>query len=450
MLETITQRLSKVVKNLRGQARLSEDNIKDAVREVRIALLEADVSLHIVKEFIDHIKQKVEGREVLDSLTPSQAFIGIVRDQLVELMGSEQSGLVTAASPPIVILMAGLQGAGKTTSTAKLALHLKNLKKKVLVASCDVYRPAAQKQLELLASQVGVDYFNAPSQLDPVQISIQARQEALKKFHDVLIIDTAGRTSVDQPMMEEMRSVHQAVNPTETLFVVDSMQGQDAVNVAKSFSEAIDLTGVILTKMDGDSRGGAALSVRKATGKPIKFVGVGEKPDGFEPFYPDRIASRILGMGDVLSLVDEARRTIDSSEGAELVKKIKSGRGFSLTDFKNQMLQMKKMGGIGKIMEKLPSQFAQAPIGAMPDEKSVNRTIGIVDAMTPTERDRPEIIKASRKRRIASGAGVTVQEVNKLLNQVAQMQKMMKTMGKRGGLLQKLMGGKSGFPGGFQ
>ena len=450
MLETITQRLSKVVKNLRGQARLSEDNIKDAVREVRIALLEADVSLHIVKEFIDQIKQKVEGREVLDSLTPSQAFIGIVRDQLVELMGSEQSGLVTAASSPIVILMAGLQGAGKTTSTAKLALHLKNLKKKVLVASCDVYRPAAQKQLELLASQVGVDYFSALSQLDPVQISIQARQEALKKFHDVLIIDTAGRTSVDQPMMEEMRSVHQAVNPAETLFVVDSMQGQDAVNVAKSFSEAIDLTGVILTKMDGDSRGGAALSVRKATGKPIKFVGVGEKPDGFEPFYPDRIASRILGMGDVLSLVDEARRTIDSSEGAELVKKIKSGRGFSLTDFKNQMLQMKKMGGIGKIMEKLPSQFAQAPMGAMPDEKSVNRTIGIVDSMTPTERDRPEIIKASRKRRIASGAGVTVQEVNKLLNQVAQMQKMMKTMGKRGGLLQKLMGGKSGFPGGFQ
>ncbi len=450
MLETITQRLSKVVKNLRGQARLSEDNIKDAVREVRIALLEADVSLHIVKEFIDHIKQKVEGREVLDSLTPSQAFIGIVRDQLVELMGSEQSGLVTAASPPIVILMAGLQGAGKTTSTAKLALHLKNLKKKVLVASCDVYRPAAQKQLELLASQVGVDYFNAFSSLDPVQISTQARQEALKKFHDVLIIDTAGRTSVDQPMMEEIRAVHQAVNPSETLFVVDSMQGQDAVNVAKSFSEAIDLTGVILTKMDGDSRGGAALSVRKATGKPIKFVGVGEKPDGFEPFYPDRIASRILGMGDVLSLVDEARRTIDSSEGAELVKKIKSGRGFSLTDFKNQMLQMKKMGGIGKIMEKLPSQFAQAPMGAMPDEKSVNRTIGIVDSMTPTERDRPEIIKASRKRRIASGAGVTVQEVNKLLNQVAQMQKMMKTMGKRGGLLQKLMGGKSGFPGGFQ
>ena len=450
MLETITQRLSKVVKNLRGQARLSEDNIKDAVREVRIALLEADVSLHIVKEFIDHIKQKVEGREVLDSLTPSQAFIGIVRDQLVELMGSEQSGLVTAASPPIVILMAGLQGAGKTTSTAKLALHLKNLKKKVLVASCDVYRPAAQKQLELLASQVGIDYFNALSSLDPVQISTQARQEALKKFHDVLIIDTAGRTSVDQTMMEEIRAVHQAVNPAETLFVVDSMQGQDAVNVAKSFSEAIDLTGVILTKMDGDSRGGAALSVRKATGKPIKFVGVGEKPDGFEPFYPDRIASRILGMGDVLSLVDEARRTIDSSEGAELVKKIKSGRGFSLTDFKNQMLQMKKMGGIGKIMEKLPSQFAQAPMGAMPDEKSVNRTIGIVDSMTPTERDRPEIIKASRKRRIASGAGVTVQEVNKLLNQVAQMQKMMKTMGKRGGLLQKLMGGKSGFPGGFQ
>ncbi len=450
MLETITQRLSKVVKNLRGQARLSEDNIKDAVREVRIALLEADVSLHIVKEFIDHIKQKVEGREVLDSLTPSQAFIGIVRDQLVELMGSEQSGLVTAASPPIVILMAGLQGAGKTTSTAKLALHLKNLKKKVLVASCDVYRPAAQKQLELLASLVGIDYFNALSSLDPVQISTQARQEALKKFHDVLIIDTAGRTSVDQPMMEEIRAVHQAVNPSETLFVVDSMQGQDAVNVAKSFSEAIDLTGVILTKMDGDSRGGAALSVRKATGKPIKFVGVGEKPDGFEPFYPDRIASRILGMGDVLSLVDEARRTIDSSEGAELVKKIKSGRGFSLTDFKNQMLQMKKMGGIGKIMEKLPSQFAQAPMGAMPDEKSVNRTIGIVDSMTTTERDRPEIIKASRKRRIASGAGVTVQEVNKLLNQVAQMQKMMKTMGKRGGLLQKLMGGKSGFPGGFQ
>jgi len=251
-------------------------------------------------------------------------------------------------------------------------------------------------------------------------------------------------------MMEEIRALHQALNPAETLFVVDSMQGQDAVNVAKSFSEAIDLTGVILTKMDGDSRGGAALSVRKATGKPIKFVGVGEKPDGFEPFYPDRIASRILGMGDVLSLVDEARRTIDSSEGAELVKKIKSGRGFSLTDFKNQMLQMKKMGGIGKIMEKLPSQFAQAPMGAMPDEKSVNRTIGIVDSMTPTERDRPEIIKASRKRRIASGAGVTVQEVNKLLNQVAQMQKMMKTMGKRGGLLQKLMGGKSGFPGGFQ
>ena len=446
MLEALTGRFSSIVKTLKGQARLTDTNVKEALRDVRMALLEADVALPVVKEFVENVRQKAIGEEVLGSLTPGQAFIGVVRNELTALMGEHNDELELAVRPPAVILMAGLQGSGKTTTSGKLARWLSAQKKKVLLVSCDVYRPAAMEQLNTLAAQIQVDNFAADPNDKPRAIALGALDYAKRHFYDVVIVDTAGRLAIDEDMMREIRELHEALAPTETLFVVDAMQGQDAVNVAKAFGDALPLTGIVLTKMDGDSRGGAALSVRQVTGKPIKFVGVGEKVTGIEPFYPDRLAARILGMGDVLSLVDEARRSVDVEQAEKLARKVKSGKGFDLEDFRSQMLQMKKMGGVGAIIDKLPAQFAQAAQGASMDERVVNRTIGIIDSMTLRERSKPEIIKASRKRRIASGSGVSVQEVNRLLSQFAQMQKMMKMMGKGG--LQKMMRGARGmFPG---
>ncbi|MEO8003342.1 MAG: signal recognition particle protein [Betaproteobacteria bacterium] len=446
MLDSLTARLAGVVKTLRGQARLTDANIQDALREVRIALLEADVALPVVKEFVARVKEKAVGEEVIGSLTPGQALVGVVHRELTELMGSQNDALNLAVVPPAVILMAGLQGAGKTTTAGKLGRLLKEQKKKVLLVSCDVYRPAAIEQLQTLGRQVEIEVFPSNPSQKPEDIARDALDYARKHYHEVLIVDTAGRLAIDDAMMQEITRLHAALNPAETLFVVDSMQGQDAVNVAKAFSEALPLTGVILTKLDGDARGGAALSVRHVTGKPIKFVGVSEKLSGLEAFYPDRLAARILGMGDVLALVEEARRNIDVEEAEKLAKKVKSGKGFDLEDFRNQMQQMKKMGGLSALVDKLPAQFAQAAQGSSIDNRVIGRTVGIIDSMTPQERAKPELIKASRKRRIATGAGVTVQEVNRLLNQFEQMQKMMKMMGK-GGLQKMMRSMKSGFPG---
>ena len=440
MLETLSDRLSQVIKTVTGQARLTESNIKDALREVRIALLEADVALPIVKDFIEEVKAKAEGKEVLGSLTPGQALIGVVKDELTALMGTRNAELSLAVQPPAIILMAGLQGAGKTTTCGKLALKLSQDKKRVLLVSCDVRRPAAVAQLTAVAKQVGVDSYPPQQGASVLQIAEAALQFAKKNFYDVLIVDTAGRLSIDKEMMDEIRTLSETLNPVETLFTVDAMQGQDAVNVARTFSETLSLTGVILTKMDGDSRGGAALSVRRVTGQPIKFLGTGEKMDGLEPFFPERLATRILGMGDILSLVDDAKKSVDDKEAAKLARKLKSGKRFNLEDFKSQMQQMQNMGGMGAIMEKLPSNLSQAAQGASLDEKTASRTIGIIDSMTVVERRRPEVIKASRKRRIAKGSGVSVQEVNKLLKQFEQMQKMMKLMGKTGGLKRMLSG----------
>ena len=440
MLETLSDRLSQVIKTVTGQARLTESNIKDALREVRIALLEADVALPIVKDFIEEVKVKAEGKEVLGSLTPGQALIGVVKDELTALMGTRNAELSLAVQPPAIILMAGLQGAGKTTTCGKLALKLSQDKKRVLLVSCDVRRPAAVAQLTAVAKQVGVDSYPPQQGASALQIAEAALQFAKKNFYDVLIVDTAGRLSIDKEMMDEIKTLSETLNPVETLFTVDAMQGQDAVNVARTFSETLSLTGVILTKMDGDSRGGAALSVRRVTGQPIKFLGTGEKMDGLEPFFPERLATRILGMGDILSLVDDAKKSVDDKEAAKLARKLKSGKRFNLEDFKSQMQQMQNMGGMGAIMEKLPSNLSQAAQGASLDEKTASRTIGIIDSMTVVERRRPEVIKASRKRRIAKGSGVSVQEVNKLLKQFEQMQKMMKLMGKTGGLKRMLSG----------
>jgi signal recognition particle subunit SRP54 len=440
MLETLSDRLSQVIKTVTGQARLTESNIKDALREVRIALLEADVALPIVKDFIEEVKVKAEGKEVLGSLTPGQALIGVVKDELTALMGTRNAELSLAVQPPAIILMAGLQGAGKTTTCGKLALKLSQDKKRVLLVSCDVRRPAAVAQLTAVAKQVGVDSYPPQQGASALKIAEAALEFAKKNFYDVLIVDTAGRLSIDKEMMDEIRALSEILNPVETLFTVDAMQGQDAVNVAQTFSETLSLTGVILTKMDGDSRGGAALSVRRVTGQPIKFLGTGEKMDGLEPFFPERLATRILGMGDILSLVDDAKKSVDDKEAAKLARKLKSGKRFNLEDFKSQMQQMQNMGGMGAIMEKLPSNLSQAAQGASLDEKTASLTIGIIDSMTVVERRRPEVIKASRKRRIAKGSGVSVQEVNKLLKQFEQMQKMMKLMGKTGGLKRMLSG----------
>jgi signal recognition particle subunit SRP54 len=446
MFDNLTNRLSGVIKTLRGQARLTEANIQDALREVRMALLEADVSLPVVKDFIAHVKERAQGQEVLASLTPGQAVIGIVHQEMARLMGGQNAALNFATQPPAVILMAGLQGAGKTTTSAKLAKYLhEQMKKKVLLASCDVYRPAAMEQLRSLAQQIGTDYFPAATGQSPEQIALAARDYADKHFHDVLIIDTAGRLAIDEAMMAEIQRLHEVLKPIETLFVVDAMQGQDAVNTAKAFSEALPLTGVVLTKLDGDARGGAALSVRQVTGKPIKFAGVGEKVGGLEAFHPERMASRILGMGDVLSLIEEAQRGVDQEEAVKLAKKIKSGKSFDLEDFKAQLQQMKKMGGVSALMDKLPAQMGQAAAG-MADDKSINRIEGIINSMTPGERRNPALLKASRKRRIAAGAGVQVQEVNRLLNQFEQTQKMMKMVAK-GGMAKMMRGMKGMLPG---
>jgi len=447
MLENLTQRLSRVVKGLRGQARLTDDNIQDALREVRLALLEADVALPVVREFVAIVKEKAVGEEVVGSLTPGQALIGVVHRELTALMGGAAVPLSFATQPPAVILLAGLQGAGKTTTAAKLARLLReDQKKKVLVVSADVYRPAAIEQLRVLAGEVGVDFFPSDASQDPIAIATNALDWARRHYHDVLIVDTAGRLAVDEAMMREIAQLHAAIHPIETLFIVDAMQGQDAVNTAKAFRDALPLTGVVLTKLDGDSRGGAALSVRHVTGAPIKFAGVAEKMNGLEVFHPERMASRILGMGDVLSLLEDAQKNVDVEEAHKLAKKVKSGRGFDLTDFKAQIGQMRKMGGIAGLMDKLPAELARAAQGASVDERRIARIEGIIDSMTPLERAKPEVLKASRKRRIAAGAGVSVQEVNQLLNQFEQTQKMMKMVAK-GGMQKMLRGMKGMLPG---
>ena len=449
MLDNLTQRLARVMKTLRGEARLTEANITDALREVRLALLEADVALPAVKSFIASVKEKAVGEEVIGSLSPGQALIGVVHRELTALMGEAHSGLNLATQPPAIVLMAGLQGAGKTTTVGKLAkLLVEKQKKKVLVVSCDVYRPAAIEQLKTVAAQAGADCFPSAVGEKPVDIARNAVDWAKKHYHDVLLVDTAGRLAIDEAMMREITELHAAIHPIETLVVVDAMLGQDAINTAKAFGEALPLTGVVLTKLDGDSRGGAALSVRHVTGKPIKYAGVGEKLSGIEPFHPERMASRILGMGDVLSLIEEAQKGIDAQQAVDLAKKLKSGKGFDLNDFKEQIGQMRKMGGITSMMDKLPAQFAQAashlPAGG--EDKMVRRIEGIINSMTPGERSKPELIKASRKRRIASGAGVQVQEVNRLLNQFEQMQKMMKQFSK-GGMAKLMRGMKGMLPG---
>jgi signal recognition particle subunit SRP54 len=444
MFDNLQNRLSHVVKSLRGHARLTEENISDAMREVRMALLEADVALPVVKQFVADVKQRALGQDVIGSLTPGQAVIGVVHDELKKLMGDHNDALNLAAVPPAIVLMAGLQGAGKTTTTGKLAKRLKeDGKKKVLVVSADVYRPAAIEQLKLLAGQVGVEWFPSDPGQPPVEIARAALDHAKRHFFDVLIVDTAGRLAIDEAMMAEIKQLHATLNPVETLFVVDAMQGQDAVNTAKAFGEALPLTGVILTKLDGDARGGAALSVRHVTGKPIKFIGVGEKVNGLEPFHPERMASRILGMGDVLSLIEQVQQTVDVAEAEKLAKKMKSGKGFDLEDFKAQLQQMKKMGGMAGLMDKLPGmgQMSQAMQGPEA-EKAMRRVEGIINSMTPLERRKPELIKANRKRRIATGAGVSVQEVNRLLKQFEDMQKMMKQFS--GKNMFKLMKGMKG------
>ncbi|WP_047395247.1 signal recognition particle protein [Chitinibacter sp. ZOR0017] len=442
MFENLSGRLGSVVKTLRGHSRLTDDNIKDALREVRMALLEADVALPAVKQFIADVKVRAEGREVVGSLTPGQAVIGVVYEELTKLMGAQNDALNLAAQPPAVILMAGLQGAGKTTTSGKLAKLLKETqKKKVLLVSTDVYRPAAIEQLKTLAQQLEVEWFPSDVSQKPVDIALAAIDYAKRHFFDVLIVDTAGRLAIDEAMMLEIKALHASVKPVETLFVVDAMQGQDAVNTAQAFNEALPLTGVVLTKMDGDSRGGAALSVRHITGKPIKFLGTGEKLTGLEPFHPDRMASRVLGMGDVLSLIEDVQASVDEAEALKMMKKVKSGKGFDLEDFKAQIQQMKKMGGMSALLDKLPGNLASMADSQVTD-KAVARIEGIINSMTPLERRKPELLKASRKRRIAAGAGVSVQEVNRLLKQFEQTQKMMKQFS--GGGMMKMMRGLKG------
>ncbi len=445
MFDNLTERLSRVVKTLRGEARLTDANIQDALREVRLALLDADVALSVVKTFIADLREKAVGAEVVGSLTPGQALIGVVARELTALMGGAAQPLDLAVQPPAVILLAGLQGAGKTTTAAKLARWLIAQKKKVLLTSADVYRPAAILQLQTLAGQVGADFFPSSADQKPVDIATSALDWARRHYHDVLIVDTAGRLSIDEAMMREIADLHAVVKPVETLFIVDSMQGQDAVNTARAFREALPLTGVILTKLDGDARGGAALSVRQVTGAPIKFAGVSEKIDGLEVFHPERMASRILGMGDVLSLIEDAHRSVDIEEAKKLAKKVKTGKGFDLEDFKGQIAQMRKMGGLSALVDKLPAELARAAQGATLDDRKVARLEGIINSMTPQERAKPELLKASRKRRIAAGAGVSVQEVNQLLNQFEQTQKMMKMVAK--GPQKMLRGLKNLMPG---
>jgi len=436
MFDQLSERLQKTLKRVKGQARLTEDNIKDTLREVRIALLEADVALPVVKAFIDRVRERAVGQEVVSSLTPGQMLVKVVRDELTAVMGEHNDALDLAARPPVVVLLAGLQGTGKTTTTAKLGRWLANReKKRVAVVSTDVYRPAAIDQLRTLAQQNELDFCESDKSDSPVDIATRAVDFARKNAADVLLVDTAGRLHVDEDMMAEVRAIHEAIAPTETLFVVDSMVGQDAVHSAQAFNEALPLTGVILTKTDGDARGGAALSVRHITGKPIKFLGTGEKAEALEPFYPDRVVSRILGMGDVLSLVEEVEQHVDRDEAEKLARKVKKGKGFDLEDFRDQMQQMQKMGGLASMIQKIPG-LNELPAGVADqvDESQVKRTIAIINSMTPQERTFPAVIKGSRKKRIAAGSGTGVPEVNRLLKQFQQMQKMMKRMKKKGGM----------------
>ncbi|MBL8348038.1 MAG: signal recognition particle protein [Rubrivivax sp.] len=458
MASTLSERLSRLVKTMRGQARITEGNVADMLREVRLALLEADVALPVVRDFIARVKDKALGTQVVGSLNPGQALVGIVHKELAATMGEVDpqgtlkppADIDLATQPPAVLLMAGLQGSGKTTTTAKLARHLiTKRKKKVLTVSADVYRPAAIQQLKTVTAQAGAEWFASTPEQKPRDIALAALDHARRHFFDVLIVDTAGRLAIDEALMAEIRELHAVLKPVETLFVVDAMQGQDAVNVAKAFKEALPLTGVVLTKLDGDSRGGAALSVRQVTGAPIKFAGVSEKIDGLEVFDADRHAGRVLGMGDIVALVEEVQKGVDLEEAKKLAEKVKSGSGFDLHDFLAQISQMKKMGGLSGLIDKLPSALAEKAAGADMGraERDVRRMEGIINSMTPLERRKPELIKATRKRRIAAGAGVQVQEVNRLLNQFEQMQGMMKKM-KGGGLMKmmKRMGG-GGFPG---
>jgi len=453
MFENLTDRLSKTLKSVTGQAKLTEDNIKGTLREVRMALLEADVALPVVKEFINNVKERAVGTEVSKSLSPGQVFVKIVQQELEKVMGEANEGLNLAAQPPAVVMMAGLQGAGKTTSVAKLSRFLREReKKKVLVVSADVYRPAAIKQLETLAAEVEVDFFPSSADQKPIDIVNDAINHAKVKHFDVLIVDTAGRLHVDSGMMDEIKDLHAAVNPVETLFVVDAMTGQDAANTAKAFNDVLPLTGVVLTKTDGDARGGAALSVRQITGKPIKFLGVGEKVDALEPFHPDRVASRILGMGDVLSLIEEVEQKVDKKKAEKLAKKVQKGKGFDLEDFRDQLQQMQNMGGMSSLMDKLPGmgQMGQAMQGAnmANAEKGFNQMEAIINSMTPRERKRPDVISGSRKKRIASGSGTQIQDINRLLKQHKQMQKMMKKFSTKGGMAKMMRGMKGMMPGG--
>jgi signal recognition particle subunit SRP54 len=446
MLEQLTTKLARVVKTMRGQARLTEQNMQDMLREVRVALLEADVALPVVRDFIARIREQALGAEVVGSLTPGQALVGVVQRELTQLMGGDlpeaERDLSLATQPPAVILLAGLQGAGKTTTAGKLARWLKHeRRKKVLLVSTDVYRPAAIEQLRTVAGQAEGEFFPSAAGDAPLEIADRALLHAKRHFFDVLIVDTAGRLAIDEAMMQEVAALERQLTPIETLFVVDAMLGQDAVNTAKAFADRLPLTGVILTKLDGDSRGGAALSVRQVTGRPIKFVGIGEKLTGFERFNPSGMAGRILGMGDIVALVEDVKKAVDVDSAQKLARRLQSGERFDLNDFREQVGQMRKMGGLASLVDKLPAQFAQAAgqVNAADSDKQIRRLEGIISSMTPAERTRPELIKASRKRRIAAGAGVPVQEVNRLLNQFEQMQSMMKQM-KKGGLAKMMRG----------
>ena len=443
MFDSLTERLSRAVDALRGRGRLTEDNISTTVRQVRMALLEADVAVAVVKDFTDAVRARAIGAEVMQSLTPGQAFVKIIHDELTRVMGEPSAGLDLRAEPPVVVMLAGLQGAGKTTTAAKLARHLiETQRKRVLLASTDVYRPAAMTQLERLAAQVGADYFQATPDRAPVDIAVAAVEHARRHVHDVVIVDTAGRLHVDRAMMDEVRAIDRAITPRERLFVVDSMAGQDAVNAARAFNDALALTGVVLTKADGDARGGVALSVRHVTGKPIRFMGTGEKTEALELFHPDRIASRILGMGDVLSLVEQVQAKVDQQKAEKLAAKLTQGKEFDFNDLKEQLQQLQNMGGIAAFMDKLPAQLAAgAPPGAG-DDRMVRRQVAIIDSMTPRERRRPGVIDGSRRRRIAAGAGVQVQDVNRLLKQFLEMQKMMKKL--KGGGLRRMLRGLGG------
>ena len=457
MLDQLTDKLARVVKTMRGQARLTDENMQDMLREVRVALLEADVALPVVKDFIGRVREKARGEDVVGSLTPGQALVGVVHRELAQLLGAdlppESRELDLAIQPPAVILLAGLQGAGKTTSAAKLAkLLIETRRKKVLTVSTDVYRPAAIEQLKTVSAQAGAEFFPSSANDKPVDIAARALDHARRHFFDVLIVDTAGRLAIDEAMMQEVAALHAQLRPIETLFVVDSMLGQDAVNTAKAFGERLPLTGVILTKLDGDARGGAALSVRTVTGRPVKFIGVAEKIGGLERFDPERMAGRVLGMGDIVALVEDVQKSVDVKSAEKFAKRMQAGERFDMNDFKEQLSQMRKMGGLSGLLDKLPAQLQQSAgkINDQDADRQVRRVEGIINSMTPSERSKPDLIKASRKRRIATGSGVPVQEVNRLLNQFEQMQAMMKQM-RKGGLAKMMrgMGGMKGLIGGM-